>query len=51
MDYFTCQTATERAGGSVRSLKGCFKWFTEHFKRGNTSRSGKGDDTAQVLVK
>ena len=51
MDLCTCQTANERAGGNARSLKGYFKWFTDHFKRGNTSRSGIGDDTAQVLVK
>ena len=51
MDLCTCQTATERADGNARNLKGCFQWFTEHFKRGNTSRSGEEDDTVQVLVK
>ena len=50
MDLCTCQTATERAGESERSLKGCFQWFTEHFKRGNTSRKEEGDDTAQVYI-
>ena len=50
MDLCTCQTAAERAGGSVRSLKRSFKWFTDHFKRGNGSRSEEGDDTVQVLV-
>ena len=50
MDLCTCQATTERAGGNARSLKGCVQWFTEHFKRGNTSRSEEGDDTVQVYV-
>ena len=50
MDPCTCQATTERADGSVRSLRGCLQWFTEHFKRGSTSRSEKGDDTAQVYM-
>ena len=42
------QTTTETADGSARSLRGCFQWFAEHFKRDNISRSG---DTVQVYMK